>query len=107
MGPGLLILAALATPLAAQSPPPDTSNFSSPAARELFLRAAARHHAQDSSVTDYRARLRYRLSVAFGRRRWGGAPPFAAEEQEAKIAWRLPNDLRVDIVGQRFKARGR
>ena len=103
MGAGLLVLAALATPLAAQSP--DTSTFSSPAARELFARAAARHHAQDSSVTDYRARLRYRLSVALGRRRWGGAPPFAAEEQEAKIAWRLPNDLRVDIVGQRFKAR--
>src|SRR5207249_56456 len=42
MGAGLLVLAALATPLAAQSP--DTSTFSSPAARELFARAAARHH---------------------------------------------------------------
>ncbi len=103
MGAGLLALAVLTVPLAAQSP--DTSTFSSPAARELIGRAAVRHRAQDSSVTAYRARLRYRLSVSLGRRRWGNAPPFAAEEQEARIAWRLPNDLRVDILGRRSKSR--
>jgi len=103
MGPGLLVLAALATTTGAQSP--DTSTYSSPAARELIGRAALRHGAQDSSVSDYRARLRYRLSISFGRRRWGNPPPFAAEEQEARVSWRLPNDLRVDIVGQRSKSR--
>src|ERR1041384_6366477 len=77
-----------------------------PAARELITRAAARHRVQDSSVADYRARLRYRLTVSFGRRRWGNAPPFAAEEQEATIAWKLPNDLRVDIGGRGVKVRG-
>ncbi len=102
MGSGLLVLAALAASSGAQS---DTNTYSSPAARELIARAAVRHRAQDSSVTDYRARLRYRLSIALGRRRWGNAPPFAAEEQEAKVAWQLPNDLRVDIVGQRSKSR--
>ena len=101
---GVVILLKLPAPtLAAQSP--DTSTYSSPAARELITRAAARHRVQDSSVADYRARLRYRLTVSFGRRRWGNAPPFAAEEQEATIAWKLPNDLRVDIVGRRFKSR--
>ncbi len=103
MGPGLIILAALASPPAAQSP--DTSVYSSPAARDLIVRAAARHRDQDSSVTDYRARLRYRLSVAVGRRRWGNAPPFAAEEQDATVAWKLPNNLRVDIQGQRSRSR--
>lgn len=103
MGPGLIVLAALASPLARQSS--DTTTYSSPAARDLIARAAARHRAQDSSVADYRARLRYRLSLSVGRRRWGNAPPFAAEEQDATVAWKLPNDLRVDIQGQRSRSR--
>lgn len=106
MGPGLLgfgFLAVLAPLGGAQSP--DTSTYSSPAARALIARAAVRHHARDSSVADYQARLRYRLTVSLGRRRWGSAPPFAAEEQEARLAWQHPNDLRVDIVGQRARSR--
>ncbi len=68
-------------------------------------RAIARHHSQDSAVTDYHARLRYRLSFSFGKRRWARIPIASAEEQEALIRWRRPNDIKVDIVGRRAQAR--
>ncbi|HLB54985.1 MAG TPA: hypothetical protein VJK71_07750, partial [Gemmatimonadales bacterium] len=102
MGPGLLALALVGAPL---QQTPDTTTYSSPAAQGLVARAMARHRAQDSSVADYQARLRYRLTAGFGRRRWGDAPPVAAEEQEARVAWQLPNDLRVEIIGQRSRIR--
>ncbi|HTC25241.1 MAG TPA: ShlB/FhaC/HecB family hemolysin secretion/activation protein [Gemmatimonadales bacterium] len=65
----------------------------------------ARHRAQDTAVVDYRARLRYRLSVSLGRRRWAQIPVTAIEEQEALVAWQRPNDLRVDVIGRRFRTR--
>lgn len=102
MGPGLLAVAFLFSPLPQSQ---DTATYSSPAAEALVARAMARHRARDSSVADYQARLRYRLTVAFGRRRWGNAPPVAVEEQDARIAWQRPNDLRVEIVGQRSRTR--
>jgi hypothetical protein len=102
MGAQLLIALAAALPLAQQ----DTHlTYASPATRELVVRAAARHAAQDSAVTDYRARIRYRLSISLGRRRWARAPVAAVEEQEALVAWQLPNDLRVDVVGRRYRSR--
>ncbi len=64
----------------------------------------ARLHAEDASVRDYRARIRYRLSVSVGRRRWGRSPFAAVEEQEGRVAWQLPNDVRVDIVGRRQRS---
>ena len=68
MGAGFLVVLAVLTPSpGAQSP--DTSTYSSPAARELIARAAVRHHAHDSTVADYQARIRYRLTVSLGRRR--------------------------------------
>lgn len=102
MGPGLLG-AVLLSWLVPQSQ--DTATYSSPAAEALVARAMARHRAQDSGVADYHARLRYRMTVAFGRRRWGNAPPVAVEEQDARITWQRPHDLRVEIVGQRSRTR--
>ncbi|HET9274693.1 MAG TPA: hypothetical protein VFN96_01350, partial [Gemmatimonadales bacterium] len=99
MGPGFLIVAALA----AQSP--DTTIYSSAATRDLIARAAARHRAQDTSVRDYRAKFHYRLTASMGRRKWGSAPPWAAEEQEGRVAWQLPGDLRIEIGGQRSRTR--
>ncbi|HEU5039646.1 MAG TPA: hypothetical protein VFT84_02425 [Gemmatimonadales bacterium] len=64
-----------------------------------------RRRADDTSVTDYRARIRYRLTVALGRRRWGRPPVTAAEEQVADLQWQRPNDLRLDVVGRRFRTR--
>ena len=103
---GANVIAALLSIVVAQSPPPDTSSpYNSPAAQALVERAMARRHAGDSAVADYRARIRYRLTVALGRRRWALAPVAAAEEQVADVQWQRPNDLRVDVVGRRFRAR--
>lgn len=102
MGAQLLVLLAAALPLSQQ----DTlRTYATPATRELVVRASARHQAQDSAVADYRARIRYRLSISLGRRRWARSPVAAVEEQEALVAWQLPNDLRVDVVGRRYRSR--
>jgi hypothetical protein len=65
----------------------------------------ARHRAQDSAVSDYTAQIRYRLTVSLGRRRWGRTPAAAVEEQQARVQWQRPNDLRVDVIGRRFRTR--
>jgi hypothetical protein len=98
----LLTLALFLRPL----PHTDTTqSFADPATRALVERAMARHRRGDVDVTDYRARIRYRLSASVGRGRWARLPVAAVEEQEAMVAWNRPNDLRVDVVGRRFRAR--
>jgi hypothetical protein len=82
-----------------------TSPFTSPEVQHLVERAIARRLAGDSLVADYRARIRYRLTVGSGRRRWAQAPVTSAEEQVAEVQWQRPNDLRVDVVGRRFRSR--
>lgn len=99
---GLAVLAALS----AQAPQPDsTATFADHPTETLVRRAIARHHSQDSAVTDYRARLRYRLSFSLGKRRWARIPIASVEEQEALVHWRHPNDIKVDVVGRRARAR--
>jgi len=91
----------------AQSPTPDSTSspYSTPAVQHLLERAMMRRRAGDSAVTDYHARIHYRLTVAVGRRRWARIPPSAVEEQVADIQWQRPNDLRVDVVGRRSRSR--
>ena len=105
----LIVLATLSTSALQQLQPqqqPDTLlSFATPAARALVLRGIARHRAQDSAVVDYQAKLRYRLTASLGRRRWGRFPIGTVEEQDATVAWHLPNDLRVDVIGRRTKTR--
>ena len=103
MGAHLAVLLAVAL----QQAPPDTirTTYANPATRALVVRAAARHRAQDTLVSDYRANIRYRLTVSLGRRRWGGASTAAVEEQDAAVAWQRPNDLRVDVMGRRYRSR--
>lgn len=67
----------------------------------------ARRRTSDSSVADYQATIRYRLSVAIGRSVWSRAPATAVEEQVARVQWQQPNDLRVDVLGRRFRSRQR
>jgi hypothetical protein len=98
----LLTLLLLAQPAASAD---TTSPFATPLTRLIVERAMARHRAQDSAVTDYRARIRYRLSASIGRRRWAQIPVTAVEEQEALVEWQRPNDLRVDVIGRRFRTR--
>ena len=102
MNAHLLILAVAA---AIQSPQSDTQAFASPAVRELVERATARRHIADSAVTDYQATVQYRLSLGFGRRQWARIPPAVVEEQVGQVQWQLPNDLRVDVAGRRFRSR--
>src|ERR1700710_2989230 len=45
----------------------DTSTYADRATELLVARAMARHIAQDSSVRDYTAKLRYRVSFGFAR----------------------------------------
>jgi hypothetical protein len=103
MGANLVVLLSVAL---LQSPPPDPdSAYSSPAVQHLVERAMARRRESDATVADYEATIRYRLSVGLGRRVWSKVPPLAVEEQVARIQWRQPNDLRVDVQGRRFRAR--
>jgi hypothetical protein len=64
----------------------------------------ARQHVLDSAVTDYEARIRYRLTLSLGRRRWGISPPAAVEEQDARVQWQAPNNVRVDVLGRRQRS---
>lgn len=65
----------------------------------------ARRREADSAVSDYRARIHYRLTVGLGRRRWARVPTTAVEEQVAAVQWQRPNDLRVDVMGRRARSR--
>lgn len=104
MAPAVLTaLLALAAPLQAQQT--DTAAFASPATRRLVERAVARRQEADTSVRDYRAQVRYRMSASLGRRRWARTPTLGVEEQDALVQWQLPNDLRVDILGRRSRTR--
>lgn len=86
--------------------PPDTlPTFRSPATRILVERAMARHRFQDTLVTDYQSKLRFRLALSFGRRRWARMPTVSVEEQEGIVQWQRPNDLRLEILGRRARAR--
>jgi hypothetical protein len=100
--PLLLSLLAAAHPAAQQ----DTLGpFADEGTRTLVEHAMARHRVQDSLGRDYTAKIRYRLSVSLGRRKWAQPPAAAVEEQEGTVAWEYPNNLRADITGSRFKAR--
>ena len=65
----------------------------------------ARRRVADSAVSDYRARIHYRLTFGVGRRRWARVPNSAVEEQVADIQWQRPNDLRIDFLGRRSQSR--
>ena len=100
MGPALLHCLSLG-PLLCGAFPSDTTTYADRATQQLVVRAMMRHLEQDSSVRDYTAKLRYRVSFGFARRKWGDPLPVAVEEQDATLSWQLPNDLRVDMLGRR------
>ena len=79
--------------------------FASAATEALVRHAMARHAAADTTVQDYQASFRTRLTFAFGRRRWARIPPLAAEEQTGIIRWQRPNDLQIELAGRRSRAR--
>ncbi len=102
-----MIALLLAAAAASAALPADTLPYANAATRQLIERAVARHGSADSSLKDYQAKFRYRLSFGLGRRRWAEVPNAAAEEQEGTVQWTAPNDLRVEILGRRAAARSR
>ncbi len=79
----------------------DTSTYADAATEALIRQARGRHAYQDSLVRDYGALVESRIDVGFGRSRFARIPPIVAHETAARIAWSLPNDLKVDVLGQR------
>jgi Haemolysin secretion/activation protein ShlB/FhaC/HecB len=105
---GANFVALLLSTAVLQVPQADTASpYSTPAVQQLVERAMARRRTSDSAVADYQATIRYRLSVAIGRSVWSRAPATAVEEQVARVQWQQPNDLRVDVLGRRFRSRRR
>jgi len=112
VGLGLLIVAVALSAPATRAVPPAASadtlpTFSSEATRALIERAQERHAADDTTVSDYTAQLRYRVSFSLGKRKWARVPTYAVEEQEGTVHWQAPNDLRLDILGRRTASRSK
>ncbi|HKV76247.1 MAG TPA: hypothetical protein VJN95_17140 [Gemmatimonadales bacterium] len=101
----MLISLLLPLALAGATGPDSLPTFSDAATRELVMRGIARHASQDTLVSDYQARFRYRLSFGFGKGVWERVLTAAVEEQEGNVHWQRPNDLKVDILGRRSEAR--
>jgi hypothetical protein len=86
--------------------PADSGAFADERTEALVRGAIERQHgAEDGTVSDYEAKFRYRLSFGLGRRRWALVPNASVEEQEGTVQWTAPNDLRVEILGDRTAAR--
>jgi hypothetical protein len=83
----------------------DAASFADSATQAIVTAAMVRHRESDQTVRDYVATLRYRASFGLGRRRWARVAPLSVEEQEARVQWQAPNDLRVDLLGRRARAR--
>jgi hypothetical protein len=94
---GLLLAASGA---AAQGPTP----YADRATESLVAAARSRHLHQDSLVRGYRATVTTRLDVSAGRSRFARQFPLIAHETRARLTWRRPNDLRLDIEGVRAAA---
>jgi hypothetical protein len=105
MGANHVVVLLLATVTQAPTPDSTATPYDSPAVQHLVERARLRRRAGDSAVSDYGARIHYRLTVGVGRRRWAQGPASAVEEQVADVRWQRPNDLRVDVVGRRSRSR--
>jgi len=91
----------MALGLAALVQSADTTTFADAATEALIVQARHRYAYQDSLVRDYSATVRTRIDVGFGRSRFARVSPILAHETAARISWSLPNNLKVDVLGQR------
>ena len=101
---GAVLAALIGAAFLSPQTPDTTSPFANAATRTVVERAMVRQHTLDSAVTDYEARIRYRLTLSLGRRRWGVSAPAAVEEQDARVQWQQPNNVRVDVLGRRQRS---
>jgi hypothetical protein len=93
------ILAGAARPAFSQ-----TSPYADAATAALVNRARQRHLHQDSLVRDYRALVRTRFDASAGKSRFARMMPLIAHESVARVTWRAPNDLKVEMLGARTKS---
>jgi hypothetical protein len=91
----------LALALLALAQSPDTTTYADAATEALIVQGRGRHAYQDSLVTDYSALVRTRIDAGFGPSRFARVPPILAHETAARITWALPNNLKVDVLGER------
>lgn len=77
--------------------------YADSATAALIARARARHRQQDAAVHDYQAMLRTRVDAELGRGAFARFLPLAVEEQESRLSWRAPNDVKVVTVGRRYR----
>lgn len=79
------------------------SHSESDATPPLVERARARHVAQASRITAFRANVVTRMEGAAGAGRFGKLLPLVAFETVSRVHWQPPNDLRVDVLGMRSR----
>ncbi len=94
------MIAALALVLALQG---QAGPYADSATAALIARARERHRQQDAAVQSYQARLRTRLDAELGHGSFARFLPFAVEEQEADLSWQAPNDVKVVMLGRRYR----
>jgi len=99
-----MVEALLATLVLLSPQQQDTATFRDAATAELFARARVRHIVQDSVVRDYRAIVETRMEARAGRSRFAGLNTLLAHESRARVTWRQPNDLKVEVLGARSRA---
>jgi hypothetical protein len=95
---GAALLCLLAAPAAAAH---SQNPYADRATQALVDAARARHQHQDSLVRDYRATVTTRIDASAGRSRFARQFPLIAHETRGRLAWRYPNDLRMDVQGVR------
>ena len=83
---------------------PDTTTYANRATADLVALARARHLRQDSLVRDYRAVITTRMDASAGRSRFARMLPLIAHETVARVTWRRPNDLKLDVLGVRARS---
>lgn len=98
---GLLLVAIAPSAIAQQR---DTTTYADAATAELVALARLRHQRQDSLVRDYRALVTTRVDASVGRSRFARLLPLIAHETAARVTWRRPNDLQLEILGVRQRS---
>ena len=96
-----MVTALLALALSLQQA--DSATFQDAATAELYALARQRHIHQDTLVRDYRASVHTRLEASAGKSRFARQTTLMAHETMARITWKMPNDLKIQVVGTRAK----
>ena len=96
-----MVTALLALALSLQQA--DSATFQDAATAELYALARQRHIHQDTLVRDYQASVHTRLEASVGKSRFARQTTLMAHETMARITWKMPNDLKIQVVGTRAK----